>query len=196
MSPFENAVDQLASRVRGLDLRAQVALFMTAANVMGARWTEWAMATNYLPHAQVFERAVGLASDFATGRAREVPRDALEEVEAATPSDQSDVPGFTTAQDCWICLDTSLRSALGEFDPADSTWYLLEPLFQTVSESRFGYADVGTNGQEAAESAVLADPAVLAAVTAIDRAIELLGSRPIDAMLLDELEVMLKVISP
>lgn len=194
MSPFEHLVERLAVRVRGLDSRAQVALFVSAALATEARWREWALAANTMHHVDLFDRAAGLATGFAIARTPDLPRAILSEVEAAVPSDPSDVPGFTAAQDCWICLDTAIRSALGEFDPAASTWYLLEPLFQATSEKHFGYTDVGSERQAEAEREVLTDPAVKAAVQAIEGAIELLRTRPVDTSLLDVVQSRLRVI--
>jgi hypothetical protein len=110
------------------------------------------------------------------------------------PSDPGDVP--TTAQDCWVCLDTAVRGAYGEFDPADSTWYLLEPMFQAVSERLFGFADVGTADAEVAESAALAEPELASAVDAVERSIELLTAGPVEVQLLQQLRGALSALCP
>lgn len=195
MSPFERATEALATRIRGLSLRAQVALFLSASEVLAESWREWSAAANRTVDLDTFDRGVAEAAAFASGD-ESVSRDVLAAVEASTPSEPSDVRGFTAAQDCWICLDTALRGALGDFDPADSAWYLLEPLFQAVSERLFGFADVGSDIQEEAESSVLADPALTSAIAAVERGIVIAASASATEPQLGELRSAMAAIRP
>lgn len=125
-----------------------------------------------------------------------MPREILDEIEASTPTDSGANLWFTAAQDCWICLDTAVRGARGEFDPADSTWYLLEPLFQDVSERVFGLSDVGSANQEDAETVALDDPSVVAAMSALRGIIGDLASERLSSSLLAILRARMAAISP
>lgn len=195
MSPFERATEALATRIRGLPPRAQVALFLSASEALAESWREWSAAANRPVDLDTFDRGAAAAAAFASGD-ESVSRDVLAAVEASTPSEPSDVRGFTAAQDCWICLDTALRGALGDFDPADSAWYLLEPLFQAVSERLFGFADVGSDIQEEAESSVLADPALTSAIAAVERGIVIAASASATEPQLGELRSAMAAIRP
>lgn len=94
-------------------------------------------------------------------------------VEAAAPSTSTDQVEFTAAQDCWICLDATLRASLGAYEASESTWYMLEPLFQAASQRLFGLTDVGSLRQDEAEPRILADESVSAGVSGLDRAVRL-----------------------
>lgn len=49
-----------------------------------------------------------------------------------------------SAQDCWICVDSALRLALGQLKAEDGAWFLLEPAFHRVMERWSGVYDVGS----------------------------------------------------
>ncbi|MBT2500167.1 hypothetical protein J7E25_13825 [Agromyces sp. ISL-38] len=133
---------------------------------------------------------------FAVDSTATVDPGALEAVEAETPSEPTDAEMFTAAQDCWICVDTALRSALGEFDPSDSAWYLLEPMFQAVSARLFGLSDVGSERQADAERAALDDAELAAAVEAVEAAITMLEDRAVDRTRLELLTTILEPVAP
>jgi hypothetical protein len=122
-------------------------------------------------HTEFLEHAVEQARMFAADGLRP-DADLLPQIETATPADPSDLPAFTVAQDCWICLATAVRSCLEAYDPAESSWYLVEPIFQSTSESLFGYTDVGSAHQQEAESDTLADPRLQLAIEGLNDGID------------------------
>lgn len=118
----------------------QGAFFIAAAWALDPEWRRWSSASGVPLVDDVFDAGVRAATAGVLHGAP-VHRGVLAAVERSTPFESADVGGFTAAQDCWICLDTALRGALGEFDPADSAWYLLEPLFQRTSERSLGFSE-------------------------------------------------------
>jgi hypothetical protein len=128
-------------------------------------------------HGDVLARAIEQAISFATGEAPTIEASLLRAVEASTPGDPSGSESFTAAQDCWILADTALRVGLGEFDAADSAWYLLEPKFQATSERLVGVSDPGSVAQEDAEAHALADPQLSNAIGALRDVIGTLRER-------------------
>lgn len=175
MSPFEGLVDDLTARIRHLPASSQVALFLSAGLALSESWTAWATASNLAPDHRLLDRVREAVESHLADGSDALPAGLLAEIEAATPSEPTEIPGFTAAQDCWICIDTSVRAGLGEFDAANSTWYLLEPAFQSVSEQLFGLADVGSDRQETDEQAALSQPQMRSAVEAVERAIDALA---------------------
>jgi hypothetical protein len=195
MGPFERVVAALKPRIRELPVEARSALFLGASLGLSESWREWSAAAGLDPAADVYDRAVAAASAFASG-GEPVSRDLLEEVEASTPSEPSDRPGFIATQDCWICLDVALRASSGERDPADYAWYLLEPMFQAVSLRLFGFTDVGSIDQEECDSASLADPAPVDAIAAIEQGIAMVASAAAHGPRFDELRLVMAAIRP
>lgn len=117
-------------------------------------------------------------------------------MEAGVPSEPSDRAWFTAAQNCWICADSALRVALREFDAADASWYLLEPVSQSVSESLFGLSDVGSLAQDKDEAVALADPGLVDAIAALNEAIDVLEAGPLSPHTLDHAKDVLAPIRP
>jgi len=195
MGPFERVVAELTPRIRDLPMKAQAALFLGASLALAESWREWSAAAGLDPATGVYDRAVAAASAFAGG-GEPVSPDLLAEVEAFTPSDHSDIPGFTVAQDCWICLDVALRASAADRDPAGYAWYLLEPMFHGVSERLFGYTDVGSIEQEKCDSVSLADSALVAAIAAIDQGIALVAPPVVGELRLAELQRVMAAIRP
>lgn len=198
MSPFEDVNARLTERVAALPLRAQVALLAAGAEVLTPRYGDWlAGAAGAAPDQRdLLGRAVAEGRRLAAGASADGAGDLLAQVEEATPGDPTDVDWFTAAQDCWICADSALRAARGEADAQDSTWYLLEPVFQATSERLFGYSDVGSEQEDALEAQALEDPALAAAVSAVDAAIDLLAAGEVDDALLDRLPEVLAPVAP
>lgn len=196
MSPFEDVVDDLAGRIRELPVRSQIALFLGAGVALAEPWAAWAAAAGVAPDHRLLDRVRGAVESHLAGDGQALSPGLLAEIEAATPAEPTDVPGFTAAQDCWVCVDTAVRAGLGGFDAADCTWYLLEPIFQSASEHLFGLADVGSDRQESDEHAVLAQPQLRSAVEALERAVDTLAGFGPGQTLPSELIVSLGAIRP
>ena len=178
MSPFEEINDRIAGGIRALDLRAQILVLATGARVLLPRYEHWHRSVGRAENmASLVREAISAAEEFVLGKTdvQRVPA-LLDELELGAPSDPSDSVWFTAAQDCWTLADSALRVIAESFDAGDATWYLLEPIFQTTSERLFGFSDVGSDAQEAAEGQALSDPALAAAVRALESAIAELRS--------------------
>jgi hypothetical protein len=196
LSPFAGVIDRLTTEIRVLPPRGQVAIFLTAAVVLAEDWQEWCRAAGRVPDDAVFARAITVATDFACGRPVSASSELASAIESAVPDEPSDVPGFTAAQDCWICLDTAVQGATHGDDAASSTWYLLEPLFGSVSMRLFGVSDVGSEAQEAAESTALDDAVLSQGIAAVEACISRLAANPVDESQLVRLRSTLSVLRP
>lgn len=195
MSPFEQLVARISSRVGQLPLEAQVALFVCSAEALAESWVKWAEVANVTVERALFDEAVRAARAFSLD-GEGVDPELLYAVERETPATHFDTPGFTVAQDCWVCLDTALRASLGTFHAPDSTWYLLEPLFQSASVRILGVSDVGSLGQLEGERDVLTDPALGSGVSSIEVVVDLLSSSSLTAAVLAEARTILAAIQP
>jgi len=195
MGPFVRVVAALEPRIRALSVETQSALFVGASLALAQSWREWSIAAGLEPATGVYDRAVAAGSAFARGGVPVSP-DLLAEVEASAPSEPSDRPGFIVTQDCWICLDVALTASVGDRDPADYTWYLLEPMFQAVSERLFGFAEVGSADEEECDSVSLADPELVDAIAVIEKGIVVVSTAPTVAPRFDELQMVLAAIRP
>jgi hypothetical protein len=140
--------------------------------------------------------AVDRAFRFAEGDATSTSPALLIELEEATPREPSDASWATTAQDCWICADTAVRSSLASYAAQDATWYLLEPMFQTTCKRLFGFSDVGSKRQDELERQALQDPALQAAIAALHRAVHTLNTPVVDRADLERLATDLAPIRP
>lgn len=196
MSPFELAVAKLASRVGTLDSDSQVALLACAAEALIPRYLDWCADAGVSRQDELLRGAVEHARGVALGTVKQPSRSLLMSVEAGIPSEPSDRAWFTAAQDCWMCADSALRVALHEYDASDASWYLLEPVFQSVSESLFGLTDVGSLTQNDREAEALADPRLAQAIAAINEAIDVLQVGPLDSRNVDRVRTILAPIGP
>jgi hypothetical protein len=196
VSPFELVIDGLASRIGALNLLAQVALLACAAEVLMPRYLDWCTTSEIALQDELLRRAIENAKAFATGGSGTPSKSLLKTLEAATPSEPSDRPWFTAAQDCWICADSAIRVAVKEMDAPDASWYLLESMFQEVSESLFGMSDVGSQDQEDGEAAALAHPRLADAIAALARTIDVLEKDPVDPEMLERILILLTPIRP
>jgi|GEM_PF-4900344 len=195
MGPFERVVAELTPRIRELPMEAQAALFLGASRALAESWREWSAAAGLDPATVVYDRGVAAASAFASG-GEPVSPDLKAEVEASMPSEPTPFAGFTAALNCWICLDVALGASTGNRDPADYTWYLLESMFHGVSERLFGYTDVGSIEQEECDSVSLADPALIAAIAAIDQGIAIVAPPSVGEPRVAELQRVMAAIRP
>ncbi|WBB52451.1 hypothetical protein [Verrucosispora sp. WMMD573] len=196
MSPFEVVADSFAGRVRRLSLRGKVALFGSAAYVLAPRYFDWCTAAGLSSDQALLDRALDYARQVALGNQVAGGRELLGSIEAVTPSEPTDVTWFTAAQDCWVCIDTAIRAVVDDFDAADSTWYLLEPMFQAVSERLYGVVDAGSQDQGESEAAALRDEQLDKAVSAVSRVIDDLDRETFTVASLNEIAIALANIRP
>jgi hypothetical protein len=198
VSPFEAETARLAERVAGLSLPAQVGLFAAAAEALKPRYLNWVSESKGVATDQrdLLSRAVDEAFKFAEGDAASTSIGLLSELEEAAPGEPLDVLWATTAQDCWVCASTAVRSSLETFAAQDATWFLLESMFQATSQRLFGFTDVGSDREDELEGQALHDPALQAAVSALDSACAALGAATVDRAYLERLVANLAPIRP
>lgn len=115
MSPFESVSQRLAHVVTELSPRAQVALLACASKVLMPQYVEWCVRSGARNQSELLCGALDTATRFATGTIGAPSQSLLDAVEATTPSEPTDIPGFTAAQDCWISADSAIRVSMGEF---------------------------------------------------------------------------------
>jgi hypothetical protein len=145
---------------------------------------------------ELLARAVDEAFRFAEGDAGCTSVGLLSELEEAAPGAPLDVSWATTAQDCWVCASTAVRSSLEAFAAQDATWFLLESMFQATSQRLFGFTDVGSDREDELEGQALHDPALQAAVSALDSACDALSTAIVDRAYLGRLVADLAPIRP
>lgn len=194
MSPFGDVVGRLRDEIANMPQRGQVILFSTAAHVLAERRREWLQTDGANSSDVVFEQALEGARNFAYGRTSSASNSLLVEVESAAVNELSN-GAPTVVQDCWICIDTAIRGPVAGYDMSSSTWYLLEPLFQSVCTRLLGVSDVGSEN-EAAERTVLDDPVMDRGVTAVRSCVERISTRLVDESLFMQISSDLIAIRP
>lgn len=197
MSPFESVSARLGQALGRLDRHVQVAVLSCASRVLRPRYLEWSRDSGVDDQSELLSEALDAATQYATLRAGSPSQPLLAAVGRVIPAEPTDVPGFTAAQDCWICVDSALRVALGQFEAKDAAWYMLEPMFQATSERLFGVADVGSQAQDDAESEALGDRVLAEAIFALEVTIDDLGQeRELADVDLGRITAALEVLSP
>ncbi|WP_225997521.1 hypothetical protein, partial [Myceligenerans pegani] len=144
----------------------------------------------------VFEESLAAAADFACGRLSSIPRQLVSAIETVVMSELSEEGASTTVQDCCICLDSAVRGPSEGYDMASASWYMLEPLFRSVSARLFGAADVGSDSEEDAELVMLEDPVLRQGLSAVEFSIGQVSANPIDDLLLSQLQSAMSAIRP
>lgn len=196
MSPFTDAADHVTDRLRLLGVRHQVAFFIAAARALEPGYRAWRQQAGPggVEESEIFEAALRRATEFAISGSAPPP-DLLNRFAACTPSEPTEDPFLTAAQDCWICLDTAIQ--LRPVTTTQQTLHgiLLEPMFQATSERLFGYTDVGSSNQESAESTALKDPQLRRALDRVSEAISTAAGSPTEALIAN-LRAVLTPIGP
>lgn len=181
MTTFDDLLAELAAEIDGLSSPAGAALFMGCCQALRPHYDRWAEHRG-TSAADVLDEALAAARTFATGGviAADAPA-LLARVEEATPEGESpDANSSTFAQDCWICGDVALRTAIGhDGPPGYAIEYALDPIVTTATERLFGVSQLGSGPDEdAGIRAILAEPDVQAAVEAARSAIAYLAAHP------------------
>src|ERR671916_353057 len=118
MTAFDDLLAELAAEIDGLSAPAGAALFIGCCEALRPHYRRWADHRGASAE-DVLDTALATARVFATTGV--VAPDAaalLSRVEEATPAgDSPDAYSSTFAQDCWICGDLVLRTAVGRDKP-------------------------------------------------------------------------------
>jgi hypothetical protein len=181
MTAYDDLLAELAGEIDGLTAPAASALFVGCCEALRPHYRRGADHRGTSAE-DVLDAALAAARTFAT--TGEVAADAaalLARVEEATPEgDSPDAYSSTFAQDCWICGDVALRTAVGrDGPPGYAVEYALDPAVTTATERLFGVSQLGSGPDEdAGVRAVLAEPDVRAAVDGCRAAIALLAEHP------------------
>jgi hypothetical protein len=196
VSPFEEAAAELRAEISALPHRDRCLLFLSASRALSNGHDRWADAAGRPD--RIVERSALTAEAEKFILRGEVPEPGLllDRIALNVPGEPTDVPEFTSGQDCWICLDTSVRGMVGGYSPADAGWYLVEPIFQAVSQRLYGLTDVGSALQGTAEARILQDPLVVAALDAVRNAVGQLSDEGDLQELARVLPLVLAPISP
>lgn len=181
MTDFDDLLADLAGDIDALPAPAVSVLFIGCCRALRPHYDRWADHRG-TSAADVLDAALDAARAFATGGALDPAAPALlARVEEATPEgDSPDEYSSTFAQDCWICGDVALRTAIGQDGPAGyAIEYVLDPMVITATERLFGVSQLGSGPDEdAGVRAILAEPDVRAAVDACRAAIAHLAAHP------------------
>ena len=193
MTAFDDLLAELAAEIDGLSATAGAALFIGCCEALRPHYRRWADHRGTSAE-EVLDTALATARAFATtGHAGPDAAALLTRVEEATPAgDSPDEYSSTFAQDCWICGDVALRTAVGrDGPPGYAVEYALDPAMITATERLFGVSQLGSGPDEdAGVRAVLAEPDVRAAVDACRAAIAYLSGHPTPTE--DDLTVVLQ----
>jgi hypothetical protein len=181
VTAYDTALDDLADKIEKLSARALSGLF-------------WACSTALLPEAAAWAerqggqadpalaRGLAAAYQFAvTGAPPSDPRQLLQRLEAPVPFGESrDYYSPTSAQDCWICADVSIRVLADPgYHAGRAIEYALEPVMATAAQELFGVSQVGSGDQEEAQvMAIMSHPRVAEAISFCQRASDFLRQRP------------------
>ena len=169
MTALDLQLEQLATLINGLSRRSQAAFFLSfsKAYTESANWRlrDDGEMRNLLLLAQ------DAAYAFCLGDVSAERANALKSLDITLPSEM-------LAQSAWICADVALRVSVdATFESGMSVEYALEPFLGRVSEDLFGYWQVGSGDNEAAQVAeVMAHPVVLEGVAFCRWAIGVLAS--------------------
>lgn len=174
MSPFEEVVESIAQRIEGLGTDAQVALYCSTARALLSSYVAWSRDYGEVAGLSLLEGAIRTAGSGAADSKDPARIELLSQLEAFAPDSHRHSAHFVAAQACWICVDIALRLPGGQFQARDGAWYLLEPIFQSVTEELFGLSDVGSQRQETDEGTALQSEALMSAVTALETTLDYL----------------------
>lgn len=181
MTDFDDLLADLAGEIDRLSAPAGAALFVGCCQALRVHYDRWADHRG-TSAAHVLDEALAAARTVATGGPLDAGAPALlARVEEATPEgDSPDSYSSTFAQDCWICGDVALRTAIGQDGPPGyAIEYALDPIVVTATERLFGVSQLGSGPEEdAGVRAILAEPEVQAAVEATRSAIAHMAAHP------------------
>lgn len=190
MTPLDELLDGISIGIGGLSRRAQSAFFLACGTALLGEYERWATRRDIAP-SDVVAQACSVARTFGTTGA--IPPDKphlLGALEAITPGESPDEVASTTAQDCLICIDCSLRVAIDEdFEAGPCVEYALQPVTEAASERLFGVSQIGSGPDELPMTRLLLNDARVEAATSFCHgAIEQLSTHPEPtADLLDDL---------
>lgn len=163
--------------MRALSLPAQGALFAAAAEALTPSYRRWCDASGTEPQSRLLSTVIATARN-SPPPSPAMARSLLSRIETVAPSGPSDAADFTGAQDCWICADVSVRVFADSADASIFSWYLLEPLLQSVSVELFGVEDVGSELEDELETRLLLADRTVQAIENLNESVDALIRSP------------------
>lgn len=173
MTPLDSLIQELASQIEPLSQRAQVTLYLVCAQALLPEYEAWTDGRQQ-SHENLFRQAQTYAENFvATGKAAPDTAELLRKIERTTPTE-------SPAQDCWICIDLTLRiqvSSGEDIHVGNCIEYALTPNISAVTEKMFGVSQLGGEDEESYQI-VLQQPTVQSAITFCRDAARFLAKHP------------------
>jgi len=186
---IDNNVKKMVAKMKTRDAAT---LFAAAAVVLRPYHLRWCHRESQPEQTELFDAFVASVGSYIDTGTLESAADLQRRFEETGPFSLGGDIVFGAAQDCWICAHTAVAVAQGIYDPAQGTWYLLEPLQSAICVRLFGFMAPG--GEDIAlEEDVVRDPVYVTAVDAIHTAITGLSSK--DHTTLDQVAHILEPIA-
>lgn len=180
MSEIDDEIDRLAGRVDALSIRAKSALFRACARGLSPAFSAWNEgAENRDVRAETLVRALDQSLNFAVqGTVDPTTPRLLGDLGKLTPPGEAvRYRDATAAQDCWICLDVSIRVMVDPtFDAGPCAEYALEPVLRSASERLPGA--IGSESARLGDIAILKDSSVRRALRFLRYAVTSLHAEP------------------
>lgn len=144
MNAIDRWVASVGERLDALDKNAASAFFLASASALRGEYQLWAEHTR-TSTAEIDDLiAIALALCFG-GKLLGNEAAILNRLDRGVPDGENkDFFSSTSAQDCWICLDVSLRTLLADYSPGSGFWYCVEPVLQAETEALFGFTELGS----------------------------------------------------
>jgi hypothetical protein len=173
MTPLDSLIQELASQIEPLSQRAQVAFYLVCAQALLPEYKAWT-AKQKQSHQDLFRQAQTYAENFiATGEVAPDTAELLRQIERTTPTE-------SPAQDCWICIDLTLRIQVStgkDIHVGNCIEYALTPSISAATEKLFGVSQLGSEDEES-YGVVLQQPTVQSAITFCQDAARFLAKHP------------------
>jgi hypothetical protein len=180
VTAFDDWLDGIGARIDELPTRSTVALFAACASGLLPELGRWAAHRGHDTE-PLAESALATARAYAlTGDPPPDTQALLASIEEATPpGDSPDEVSSTAAQDCWICVGTSIRVIADPgFKAGMSIEYALEPILQQATERLYDVTQLGSGPDEDTQTdTILREPDVSRALDFCSWAVAFLAER-------------------
>ncbi len=203
MSSLDDILGDLSRGVNALSARAASAVFASSAAALLPAYRAWAGAEDSNERRArlgALQRAIDVGFELArTGHSQADLSRTLHLLESIAPDKRLATPSAVAAQDCIVCADLAIRLHVEEgFDCGPVIEYALEPVLLSAMH-RVATPDLRTTPGDgfAVADALLAEPAVMAAVGFLWFAIVSLSNHPSpSAATIDEIQTRAGVLLP
>jgi hypothetical protein len=183
VSSLDDILGDLSRGVSALSARAASAVFAASADALLPAYRAWAGvddSNERRARIGALQRAIDVGFDLArTGASQADLPKLLRSLESITPDKRLTTPSATAAQDCVVCADLAIRIHVEEgFACGPVIEYALEPVLLAAMQRVPPPTEDSPEDRLAIADALLADPAVMAAVEFLWFAIMRLHTHP------------------